>query len=74
MQALVSARALLFIWISVIRKLCVSPYQLVMKWGRHLPIHGFSEWLKAGRLPGPIRGTTRWDRKAIDAAPRRCMK
>ena len=28
----------------------------------------FSEWVKAGRLPGPISGTTRWDRRAIDAA------
>ena len=33
-----------------------------------LSVHGFSDWVKAGRLPGPIRGTTRWDRKAIDAA------
>ena len=33
-----------------------------------LSVHGFSQWVKTGRLPGPIRGTTRWDRKAIDAA------
>ena len=33
-----------------------------------LSVHGFSEWVKTGRLPGPIRGTIRWDRKAIDAA------
>lgn len=33
-----------------------------------LSVHGFSDWVKAGRLPGPIRGTIRWDRKAIDAA------
>jgi predicted DNA-binding transcriptional regulator AlpA len=33
-----------------------------------LSVHGFSEWVKTGRLPGPIRGTVRWDRKAIDAA------
>ena len=33
-----------------------------------LSVHGFSEWVKAGKLPGPIRGTARWDRKAIDAA------
>ena len=31
-------------------------------------VHGFSDWVKTGRLPGPIRGTMRWDRKAIDAA------
>ena len=29
---------------------------------------GFSEWVKAGRLPHPIGGTCRWDLKAIDAA------
>ena len=33
-----------------------------------LSVHGFSEWVRTGRLPGPIRGTIRWDRKAIDAA------
>ena len=33
-----------------------------------LSVHAFSEWVKTGRLPGPIRGTLRWDRKAIDAA------
>ena len=33
-----------------------------------LSVRGFSEWVKTGRLPGPIRGTTRWDRKAIDSA------
>jgi predicted DNA-binding transcriptional regulator AlpA len=33
-----------------------------------LSVHGFSEWVKSGKLPGPIRGTLRWDRKAIDAA------
>jgi hypothetical protein len=25
-----------------------------------LSVHGFSEWVKAGRLPGPIHGTIRW--------------
>ena len=30
--------------------------------------HGFSDWVKARRLPGPIEGTCRWDLKAIDAA------
>jgi predicted DNA-binding transcriptional regulator AlpA len=29
---------------------------------------GFSEWIRAGRLPCPIEGTSRWDLKAIDAA------
>jgi predicted DNA-binding transcriptional regulator AlpA len=33
-----------------------------------LSVYGFAEWVKTGRLPGPIRGTIRWDRKAIDAA------
>lgn len=33
-----------------------------------LSVRGFSEWIKTGRLPGPIRGTIRWDKKAIDAA------
>ena len=28
----------------------------------------FSSWVKAGRLPGAISGTRRWDRAAIDAA------
>lgn len=25
-------------------------------------------WVAAGRLPGPLPGTRRWDRKAVDAA------
>ena len=29
---------------------------------------GFSNWVKNGRLPGPIAGTARWDLRAIDAA------
>jgi predicted DNA-binding transcriptional regulator AlpA len=33
-----------------------------------LSVHGFSEWVKTGRLPGPIAGTARWDLRAIDAA------
>lgn len=33
-----------------------------------LSSRGFSAWVKLGRLPGPIAGTTRWDRRAIDAA------
>jgi excisionase family DNA binding protein len=27
----------------------------------------FSGWVAAGRLPGPLPGTRRWDRKAIEA-------
>lgn len=29
---------------------------------------GFDAWVRAGRLPGPIPGTKRYDLKAIDAA------
>ena len=29
---------------------------------------GFDEWVKRGLVPGPIPGTQRWDRKAIDLA------
>jgi hypothetical protein len=32
-----------------------------------LSARSFSEWVKAGKMPGPISGTTRWDRRAIDA-------
>jgi hypothetical protein len=28
----------------------------------------FSDWVRRGIMPGPIRGTHTWDRKAIDAA------
>ena len=28
----------------------------------------FDAWRAKGIVPGPIAGTTRWDRKAIDAA------
>src|SRR4051812_38849978 len=28
----------------------------------------FSAWVRAGRLPPPLAGTTRWDLKAIDTA------
>src|SRR5436190_8471555 len=28
----------------------------------------FSNWIRSGRLPPALTGTTRWDRKAIDAA------
>lgn len=33
-----------------------------------LSCRGFSAWVKLGRLPGPIPGTKRWDRRAIDSA------
>jgi hypothetical protein len=33
-----------------------------------LSVQGFGRWVRLGRLPGPITGTTRWDIKAIDAA------
>jgi hypothetical protein len=33
-----------------------------------LSCSAFSDWIKRGRLPGPISGTARWDLKAIDAA------
>ena len=29
---------------------------------------GFDGWVKRGIVPGPIPGTQRWDRKAIDVA------
>ncbi len=29
---------------------------------------GFDEWVKRGIVPGPIPGTQRWDRRAIDLA------
>lgn len=28
----------------------------------------FDDWVRRGIVPGPITGTRRWDRKAIDAA------
>ena len=33
-----------------------------------LSTQGFSQWVKKGRLPGPLPGTARWDLRAIDAA------
>ena len=33
-----------------------------------LSVQGFSEWVRCGRLPSAIPGTTRWDLKAIDQA------
>lgn len=29
---------------------------------------GFTAWCRQGIVPGPIPGTKRWDRKALDAA------
>jgi hypothetical protein len=34
----------------------------------NLSPQGFSDWIRSGRLPKAITGTTRWDIKAIDAA------
>jgi hypothetical protein len=31
-------------------------------------ISTFSDWIRRGIMPGPISGTHKWDRKAIDAA------
>lgn len=33
-----------------------------------LSVEGFDAWRKRGIVPGPIAGTHRWDRKALDAA------
>ncbi len=32
---------------------------------------GFAAWQRQGIVPGPIPGTKRWDRKALDAASTR---
>jgi hypothetical protein len=31
-------------------------------------LSAFDDWVRRGIVPGPIPGTHRWDRKAIDAA------
>jgi hypothetical protein len=31
-------------------------------------LSAFSHWIRRGIMPGPISGTHKWDRKAIDAA------
>ena len=31
-------------------------------------LSAFNDWIRRGILPGPIPGTYKWDRKAIDAA------
>jgi len=28
---------------------------------------GFSSWVRMGRVPGPLKGTRRWDREALQA-------
>jgi len=33
-----------------------------------LSLSGFDGWVRKGLLPGPINGTRRWDRKALDRA------
>jgi excisionase family DNA binding protein len=33
-----------------------------------LKVSGFDEWVKSGRVPGPMPGTQRYDRHAIDKA------
>lgn len=31
-------------------------------------LSAFNDWIRRGIMPGPIPGTYKWDRKAIDAA------
>jgi hypothetical protein len=31
-------------------------------------LSAFNDWIRRGIVPGPIPGTHKWDRKAIDAA------
>src|SRR3974390_3168820 len=31
-------------------------------------LSAFNDWVRRGIMPGPIPGTRKWDRKAIDAA------
>lgn len=33
-----------------------------------LSLDGFDDWRRRGLIPGPIAGTRRWDRKALDLA------
>lgn len=33
-----------------------------------LTTSGVADWVRRGLIPGPIAGTHRWDRKAIDTA------
>jgi hypothetical protein len=34
----------------------------------NLSASAFSDWVRKGRLPGPLPGTARWDLKAINRA------
>lgn len=34
----------------------------------NLSTSAFSDWVRKGKLPGPLPGTARWDLKAIDHA------
>lgn len=50
---------------------CFGPRLLTKKQAANycaLSPRGFASWVKVGRLPKPIIGTARWDRRAIDAA------
>ena len=31
-------------------------------------VEAFSDWTRRGLVPGPMKGTHRWDRKALDRA------
>jgi hypothetical protein len=31
-------------------------------------VDAFSDWVRRGLVPGPMKGTHRWDRKALDRA------
>lgn len=31
-------------------------------------LESFGNWVRRGLVPGPMKGTHRWDRKALDAA------
>lgn len=33
-----------------------------------LTVDGFNDWRRRKLIPGPIKGTRRWDRKALDLA------
>jgi hypothetical protein len=33
-----------------------------------LSLSSFSDWQRRGIVPGPVPGTHRWDRKALDSA------
>lgn len=33
-----------------------------------ISVAAVADWVRKGRIPGPMAGTHRWDRKAVDAA------